>query len=133
MPELSWIEGRTSPGEGVFLLPARGGHYFLTRTRNVTSFPYLIEGQSTEAQARQALQEIDTARPAVGLWDTRPGGPAPQASLVLTPLLEGLLERYQAEALPSGVLLLRRRDTALARHVATPAEPAGETGPDVRP
>lgn len=133
MPELSWIETLTSPGEGVFLLPARGGHYFLTGTRNVTSFPYLIEGQTTEAQARQALQEIDAARPAVGLWDTRPGGPAPQASLVLTPLLEGLLERYQAEALPSGVLLLRRRDTALARHVAAPGEPAGETDPHVRP
>ncbi|HET8644135.1 MAG TPA: hypothetical protein VFO85_01525, partial [Vicinamibacteria bacterium] len=52
MPELSWIESHTREGEAAFLLPARGGHYLLTRTRDVTGFPYIIEGQHTEEQAR---------------------------------------------------------------------------------
>ena len=41
-------------------------------TRDVTTFPYVIEGQHTVEQARAALAQIDGARPRVGLWDQRP-------------------------------------------------------------
>jgi hypothetical protein len=111
MPELSWIEANTAPGEGTFLMPAKGGHYFLSRTRNVTSFPYLFEGQSTEEQGRRALAEIEAARPRVGLWDQRPWPrTAPASEGPLRFLYEGLLRSYDAETLPSGVVLLRRKE-----------------------
>jgi hypothetical protein len=111
MPELAWIEARTRPGEGVFLLPARGGNYFLTGTRDVTALPYAIEGQHTPEQARAVLARIDAARPRVGLWDQRPWPRSdPDAAGPLDELFAGLLERYRAERLPSGVFLLTRRD-----------------------
>lgn len=109
MPELAWIEGRTRAGDPVFLLPARGGHYFLTRTRDVTSFPYLIEGQHTPEQARTALAQIEAARPAVGIWDQRPWPRSEPGSVgPLDLLYAGLLKSYRAERLPNGVLLLTR-------------------------
>lgn len=111
MPELSWIEANTSPGEGTFLMPAKGGHYFLSRTRNVTSFPYLLEGQNTIEHGRKALAEIEAARPRVGVWDQRPWPrTTPQSAGPLRFLYEGLLRSYDAETLPSGVVLLRRKE-----------------------
>jgi hypothetical protein len=111
MPELSWIEAHTTPGEGTFLMPAKGGHYFLSRTRNVTSFPYLIEGQNTVEQGRRALAEIEAARPRVGVWDQRPWPrTVPGTEGPLAFLYQGLLRSYDAETLPSGVVLLRRRE-----------------------
>jgi len=110
MPELVWLEQRTAPGQAAFLLPARGGHYFLTRTRDVTAFPYLIEGQHTVEQARAALAQIDAARPAVGLWDQRPwprSAPFEPGPLAL--LFEGLARGYDMERLDNGVFLLRRK------------------------
>lgn len=126
MPELAWVERHASPGEPVFLLPARGGHYFLTRSRNATAFPYLIEGQSAPEQAVAALAQIARTPPRVGLWDVRPGGAAPPAAHALTPLREGLLRDYRAERFPNGVLALHRRDEASARRGGTsaPGEPA---------
>jgi hypothetical protein len=111
MPELAWIESRTRAGEAAFLVPARGGHYFLPHTRDVTRCPYLIEGQHTAAQAGAALSAIERARPAVGLWDPRPwprheGGVAEP----LGGLFEGLRRGYAAEPLASGVVLLTRRE-----------------------
>jgi hypothetical protein len=110
MPELTWLEGRTAPGDAVFLLPARGGHYFLSHLRNATSFPYLIEGQSAPEHGAAALAQILAAAPSAGLWDVRPGGAAPPAGPVLVPLREGLLRRYEANRLPSGILALRERE-----------------------
>ena len=111
MPELSWIEANTAPGDPTFLMPAKGGHYFLSRTRNVTSFPYLIEGQNTVEQGRRALAEILAARPRVGVWDQRPWPRAtPGTEGPLAFLYEGLLRSYDAETLPSGVVLLRLKD-----------------------
>jgi hypothetical protein len=110
MPELAWIESHTAPGQATFLWPARGGHYFLTQTRDVNPFPYLIEGQHTVEQAREALARIEAARPEVGLWDQRPwprsdpGTPGP-----LDLIYEGLGRGYAAERLPSGVFLMSRK------------------------
>jgi hypothetical protein len=111
MPELTWIESRTRPGDPVFLLPARGGHYFLTATRDVTSFPYVIEGQHTPEQARTVLAQITAARPAVGVWDQRPWPRSDtEAPGPLDALFAGLARGYRMERLPSGVFLLTRRD-----------------------
>ena len=109
--ELPWLESRTRPGDRVFVFPAGGGSYFLTRTRNATALPYVIEGQATVADQQRALADIEAARPAVGVWmgGQRVAPPAGAASL--DTLYEGILKSYQAEAaLPDGTLLLRRRD-----------------------
>ena len=111
MPELSWIEANTAPGDPTFLMPAKGGHYFLSRTRNVTSFPYLIEGQNTVEQGRRALAEIEAARPRVGVWDQRPWPrSAPGTDGPLAFLYEGLLRSYDAETLPNGAILMRLKE-----------------------
>ena len=111
MPELSWIEAHTTPGEAAFLGPAKGGHHFLSRTRNVTFFPYMIEGQNTVEQGRRALAEIEAARPRVAVWDQRPwprSTPGPDGPLAF--LYEGLLRSYDAETLPNGAVLLRLKE-----------------------
>ena len=111
MPELSWIEAHTAPGDPTFLMPAKGGHYFLSRTRNVTSFPYMIEAQNTVEQGRRALAEIEAARPRVGVWDQRPwprSAPGPDGPLAF--LYEGLLRSYDAETLPNGAILMRLKE-----------------------
>ena len=131
MPELLWIEAHTQAGDAVFLLPARGGHYFLTHTRDVTRYPYVIEGQHTVEQARAALNLLEGARPRVGLWDQRPWPrSAPETKGPLSLLLEGLQKRYDAERLPSGVLLMRRRE-AWTEAEGGPGPPRGATLPDV--
>jgi hypothetical protein len=130
MPELSWIEAHTAPGDPTFLMPAKGGHYFLSRTRNVTSFPYIIEGQNTVEQGRRALAEIEAARPRVGVWDQRPwprGAPGTDGPLAF--LYEGLLRSYDAETLPNGAILLRLKPMSGAdQAVATPAPYVGRVG-----
>lgn len=111
MPELSWIEAHTAPGDPTFLMPAKGGHYFLSRTRNVTPFPYMIEGQNTVEQGRRALADIEAARPRVGVWDQRPwprSTPGPNGPLAF--LYEGLLRSYDAETLPNGAILMRLKE-----------------------
>jgi len=111
MPELTWVEANTATGEGTFLMPAKGGHYFLSGTRNVTSFPYFIEGQNTAEQGRRALAEIAVARPRIGLWDERPWGrTTPGTNGPLAFLYDGIVRDYDVEPLPSGVLLLRRKE-----------------------
>jgi hypothetical protein len=111
MPELSWIEAHTAAGDPTFLMPAKGGHYFLSRTRNVTSFPYIIEGQNTVEQGRRALAEIAAARPRVGVWDQRPWPrSAPGTDGPLAFLYEGLLRSYDAETLPNGAILMRLKE-----------------------
>jgi hypothetical protein len=111
MPELSWIEANTAPSDPTFLMPAKGGHYFLSRTHNVTSFPYMIEGQNTVEQGRRALAEIEAARPRVGVWDQRPWPrSAPGTDGPLAFLYEGLLRSYDAETLPNGAILMRLKE-----------------------
>jgi hypothetical protein len=111
MPELAWIEAHTAPGDPTFLMPAKGGHYFLSRTRNVTSFPYLIEGQNTVEQGRRALAEIAAARPRIGVWDQRPWPrSAPGTDGPLAFLYDGLLRSYDAETLPNGAVLMRLKE-----------------------
>jgi hypothetical protein len=132
MPELAWIESNTQPGDAVFLMPARGGHYFLTQTRDVTRFPYVIEGQHTVEQARAALAQVIGARPRVGLWDQRPWPrSAPEAPGPLSLLFEGLQKRYDGERLPSGVFLMRRRE-AWSEAEGGPGPARGTAMPDLR-
>lgn len=107
--ELPWLESRTRPGELTFVFPAGGHAYGLTRTRNATSFPCLIEGRATLAEQRRALAEVRARRPRLGLWlEQRPPG---ADSTTLSELYSGLLETYLVERrLRNGTLLLRRRE-----------------------
>ena len=113
--ELAWLESSTHPSERVFVFPAGGGSYFLTWTRNATSFPCMIEGEAGEVEQRQALAEIDAAPPAFGIWM---GGqrflPAPGRPR-LDVLEQGIFRRYVIErTLPDGTALLRRAGPPVA-------------------
>jgi hypothetical protein len=111
--ELEWIERRAAPGERLFVFPAGGMFFFLTHTRNATSFPSMVEGRFGVEAQQEALREIDAARPPLGVWlgaerfAVSPGSPA------LDTLYEGILERYESEeVLANGTLLLRRKGGA---------------------
>jgi hypothetical protein len=111
-PEFDWIESRTAPGDPIFVFPAGGMYYFLTRTRNPTSFPYMVEGRVTVEQQRRALAEVRAARPAVGLWLGAQRFAVPAGTPTLDTLYRGLLESYEPEqARRDGTLLLRRRES----------------------
>jgi hypothetical protein len=108
--DLEWIEANTAPGDAVVVFPAGGMFYFLTGTRNATSYPAMVEGRFTVEDQRRALAEIERSRPAIGVWlgaerfDAGPGVPT------LDTLYEGIRRSYEPEkALANGTLLLRRR------------------------
>ena len=109
--ELAWLESRARPGEAVFVFPAGGACFFLTQTRNATSFPTMVEGVLGEEQQRQAIAEIEAARPAVGIWIAPQRIVPPPGAPRLDTLYEGVFRSYVTErALPDGTLLLRRRE-----------------------
>ena len=108
--ELEWIEGRAAEGEPIFAFPAAGMFFFLTHTRNATSFPSMVEGRFGPEDQREALREIDAAAPRFGVWLTAERFAPPAGSPTLDTLYRGILERYDTEqALPNGTLLLRRK------------------------
>jgi hypothetical protein len=111
LPELSWIEQNTEPGDAVFLLPNKGGWHLLSQTRNATSFARLeLGGLNTPEQVSGALAEIERRRPAVGLLQEITELPAFLDGFSLEPLYTGIRRRYKCEGrTPNGVLLLRLR------------------------
>ena len=111
--DLEWIERNAAPGEPIFAFPAAGMFYFLTGTRNATSFPAMVEGRWSDEEQRRALGEIEAARPAIGVWLGAQRIRPPAGAASLDPLYEGILRLYQVEGtLPEGTLLLRRRSGA---------------------
>jgi hypothetical protein len=108
--ELEWIERRAEEGERLFAFPAAGMFFFLTHTRNATSFPSMVEGRFGPEEQRRALREIDAARPRFGVWLSAQRFAVPPGSPTLDTLYEGILDRYETEqVLPNGTLLLRRK------------------------
>jgi hypothetical protein len=124
MPELAWIERHAAAEEPIFVFPFRNGTYFLTHTRSATSFPYLQhrEGFHTEAQIRQAVEELERARPRIGILKGFRGvrGPYPP----LAPLFAAIERSYEGYRLPNGVWVLRHRD--VDRPSPPPDADAGE-------
>jgi hypothetical protein len=118
MPEVSWLESRTRAGEAAFVLPARGGIAFLTRTRNPTRFPYLGRTDLHGAEhLREAVDELMAARPRHGLWERHAPSPA------LAPVWGTLRAFYDAERAPNGTWLLTLREppsAASTRAATTP-------------
>ena len=109
--ELEWIERRAAEGERLFVFPAGGMFFFLTHTRNATSFPAMVEGRFGAEAQRRALEEIDAARPRFGVWLAAERYKVPAGSPTLDPLYQGILARYDSEAvLANGTILLRRKD-----------------------
>ena len=109
-PDLEWIERNTAPGDPIFAFPAGGMFYFLTRTRNPTSFPAMVEGRFTADDQRRAVAEIERARPALGVWLGAQRTAVPPGRPSLDVLYEGILRSYEPEGtLANGTVLLRRR------------------------
>jgi hypothetical protein len=108
--ELEWIERHVAEGDRLFVFPAGGMFFFLTHTRNATSFPAMVEGRFGPEAQRRALREIDAARPRFGLWLAAERYAVPPGSPTLDALYQGILARYDtAEVLANGTVLLRRK------------------------
>jgi hypothetical protein len=109
--ELEWIERRAAAGERLFVFPAGGMFFFLTHTRNATSFPAMVEGRFSAEAQRRALEEIDASRPRFGVWLAAERYAVPAGSPTLDTLYQGILARYESEGvLADGTVLLRRKD-----------------------
>jgi hypothetical protein len=112
MDDVTWLEANTAEGEPVFAFPDKGGLYFLSRTRNVTSYPVLLDqGFHTESQVTEAIRQIAASCATVGIWDrTRlASGVHHQDWFTLKPLYQAILRDYAIVAeLPNGAYGLRR-------------------------
>lgn len=111
--DLEWVEANAAPGDPVVVFPAGGMFYFLTGTRNPTSYPAMVEGRASVEDQRRALAEIERARPAIGVWVAAERFPVGPGVPSLDTLYEGILRSYEPEAtLANGTVLLRRRGAA---------------------
>lgn len=69
MAGVEWIERNVPRGGAAFAFPLQGGTYFLSDTRNVTSFGFLEDAHfTTPEQMRQVIGELRARRPAAGVW-----------------------------------------------------------------
>jgi hypothetical protein len=117
MDDLTWLEANTVEGQPVFLFPDKGGLNFLSRTRNATSYPMLLDqGFSADAQIVDAIEQLARKCPAVGIWhrtrlhsfvSNRP------ELFTLRPLEQALLRDYDVvKEFPNGATALRRKPSA---------------------
>jgi hypothetical protein len=112
LPQVTWIEENTRPGDVVFAFPSLGGSYFLSQTRNATSFSRLeLGGLNPPEHVARALSQIQEHRPAVGILQEIKTLPSFQTGFSLDLLYTGIRRSYKCEAqTDNGVFLLRRRD-----------------------
>jgi hypothetical protein len=114
--ELAWLEANTVQGQPVFLFPDKAGFYFLSRTRNATSYPILLDmAFNPESQVADAIRQIGANCPMVGVWHrTRLASYAgPPEWFTLKPLWEAIERDYDATAeFPNGATALRRKPGA---------------------
>jgi hypothetical protein len=91
-----WLHANTTAGERVFLLPDKGGVFFLTQTRNATSYPYLQDmGFSSDHQVAEAIAQLGVVKPRVGVFDvTRLYTQGPIKASSLRPLYQFLTDHY---------------------------------------
>lgn len=117
LDDLIWLEANTVEGQQVFLFPDKGGMYFLSRTRNSTSYPVLFDmGMSSNAQVADAVQQLVRKCPAIGIWhrtrlfsvaNNRPD------QFTLKPLEQILLRDYDVVAeFANGATALRRKSSS---------------------
>jgi hypothetical protein len=114
--ELDWLEANTVEGQQVFLFPDKAGFYFLSRTRNATSYPILLDiGFNPESQVADAIRQIGANCPTVGVWHrTRLASYWGHPEwFTLKPLWEAIERDYDVAAeFPNGATALRRRPGA---------------------
>jgi hypothetical protein len=113
---LEFLLTHTTPGEDVFVYPYPPMYYFLADVHNPTRFSNLMYHLNTKAQFREAVQDLDTAKPRYVLWDTVFTGdsmrslfPAyhdpPRDQLIVEPYFE---THYRQIGFENGVRILER-------------------------
>ena len=114
LDELIWLEANTVEHQPVFLFPDKAGFYFLSRTRSATTYPKIYDmGFSSDAQIAEAIHQIATKCPAVGIWHRirlfSVMADRPDLN-TLKPLEEALSRDYDVVAeFPNGAAGLRRK------------------------
>jgi hypothetical protein len=112
--EVSWLAANTVEGQPVFLFPDKGGLYFLTRTRNATSYPMVLDMDFTsQAQIDDAIRQLDSKCPLIGIWHwNRLASFAARRPewFTLRPLWQYIERNYDAvDQFPNGAIGLRRK------------------------
>jgi hypothetical protein len=118
--ELDWLEANTVEGQPVFLFPDKAGLYFLSRTRNATSYPIMLDiGFNSDAQVAEAIAQIGANCPMVGVWHRARlasyAGHRPDW-FTLEPLWQAIERDYDAVSeFSNGATALRRKPGAACR------------------
>jgi hypothetical protein len=112
--DVSWLEANTVEGQPVFLFPDKGGLYFLTRTRNATSYPWMFDmGFFSNAQISDAIRQLDSTCPLIGIWHWNRLASFAEGRpewFTLRPLWQYIERNYDAvDQLPNGATGLRRK------------------------
>jgi hypothetical protein len=114
---LAFLLTHTRPGENVFVYPYQPIYYFLADLHNPTRFSSLMYHINTDAQFRQAVQDLESAKPRYVLWDAVFSGqnmqslfpayrhPAPN-HLIMEPYLK---THYRQIGFENGFRILERR------------------------
>ena len=67
---LQFLLDSTKPGDQVFIYPYYPMYYFLADLRNPTRYGILLYGYNSTEQFREALADLERAKPRYVLWDT---------------------------------------------------------------
>jgi hypothetical protein len=114
-PVIEFANSRLTPGETLFIYPYSPIYYFLARAVNPTRFSYLIYGQQTQEQVREAAGSIEKDRTKYVVWDTTfdAGGALasmpdyrPPSEKIMEPYLES---NYVEIGRDAGIRFLERR------------------------
>jgi hypothetical protein len=98
-PVLDFLEAQTRAGEDVFVYPYQPIYYFVADVRNPTRYSNLMYGMNTDAQFREATQDLERKKVRYVIFDGLLSGerlsrvfPAyrqpPESQLIMEPYLE---------------------------------------------
>jgi 4-amino-4-deoxy-L-arabinose transferase-like glycosyltransferase len=121
-PALKFLIEHTKPGDYAFIYPYYPMYYFLADVTNPTRYFTLISHFHTEAQFKDAIENLERQHVKYVLWDTAVAGsklktwfPQYKQPSEENLLLERYLkEHYQVIGLKNGFRILRRKEDKLA-------------------
>jgi len=113
---LDFLLAHAKPGDNVFINPYQPIYYFLADLRNPTRYSYLIYRFNTNAQFREAVEDLKRKKVRYVLWNTALSGPGmtaifpayrlpPPGEFIMEPYLE---THYRPIAFENGFTILER-------------------------
>jgi hypothetical protein len=108
---VEWIEQNVPRGGVAFAFPIEGGSYFLSDTKNATSYGFIEEaGFSPPSQLEEVMAELRTSSPNAGVWNDYGVANREPLRSTLAPVYRDVLSRYDAkEKTPERLTLFLRK------------------------